>query len=102
VCFWEDDAVQLEYATTLDGGANHTTLEVAQQNFLAYGACEQAACDHVRPPSEDEARDPQWRPIDPRIDQFEMWDNPSRKRPPGRDESLYYWLPTFWRRNLDA
>ena len=26
ICFWEDDALQLEFATTLDGGANTMTL----------------------------------------------------------------------------
>jgi len=45
-CFWEDDALQLEFATTLGGGANHPTLEQAQLNFQTLGACEQR-CRHV-------------------------------------------------------
>jgi hypothetical protein len=102
VCFWEDDALQLEYATSLAGGANHTTLEVAQQNFATFGACEEAALDHVRPPTEVEVRDPEWRPIDRRIDHFEKWGDPSRRRPDSHDESLYYWRSTFWRLNLDT
>jgi hypothetical protein len=102
ICFWENDALQLEYATTLDGGANRTTLEVAQRNFAAYGACDEFARDHVRPPTDVEARDPDWRLIDLRIDRFETWDDPSGRRPHRHDESLYYWLPTFWLRNPDA
>ncbi len=102
VCFWEDDALQLEYATTLDGGANRTTLEAAQQNFAALGACDELALDHVRPPTNAEARDADWRPIDPQIDRFEIWGDPSGTRPHSRDESLYYWRSTFWRNNPDG
>ena len=33
ICHWEDDALQLEYATSLAGGANSITLADAQSAF---------------------------------------------------------------------
>lgn len=86
ICEWEDDALQLEFATTLDGGANSPTLEAAQREYLARGAVES-----IRP------RDPTWRPIDPRRDTFEAWDDPTHRRVPAVDERLYYWRAEFWR-----
>jgi hypothetical protein len=102
ICFWEDDALQLEYATTLAGGANRTTLKDAQRDFVAVGACEERFIGNVRPPTDVETRDPEWRSIDLSLDHFETWGDPSGRRPPTCDEALFYWRPTFWRRNLDA
>nr|WP_078611001.1 MULTISPECIES: CPCC family cysteine-rich protein [Streptomyces] len=70
VCFWEDDAVQLRWPDWA-AGANRTSLIKAQQNFQGYGACDERAMEHVRPPGDDEPFDPSWRPIDPERDHFE-------------------------------
>ena len=96
ICFWEDDALQLEFATTLAGGANHVTLLDGQQIFREHGACEEGLIAYVRPPGPFDRRDPTWRPIDPARDWFPVWDDPGRVRAPEDDESLYYWRETFW------
>ena len=95
VCFWEDDGLQLEFATTLAGGANGISLADAQRNYAELGACEAASVRHVRPPLPDEPRDPLWRPIDPGWDTFPEWD--SGERAPELDATLYYWRPRYWR-----
>jgi hypothetical protein len=49
VCFWEDDPVQNEdpgYA----GGANQLCLLDARLNFVRFGAFDERAVGHVRPP----------------------------------------------------
>ena len=96
VCFWEDDALQLEFATTLGGGANRFSLLQSQANFRRIGACEPERLGNVRPPAPDEVRDATWRPIDLTRDSFEDWSAESRRRAPA-DADLYYWRPTFWR-----
>src|SRR5690606_27773169 len=98
ICFWEDDALQLEFATTLGGGANRLTLADAQRAYAERGAKEERVAGHVRPVSTDDRRDPLWRPVDPAVDTFEAWDDPDATRAPGGGETLYYWRPTFWRR----
>ena len=93
VCGWEDDALQLEFPTTLDGGANTTTLFDAQ---AAYGkALTRLSRKHpgIQPPFE---RDPSWRPIDPQRDRFPEWDAQQSERAPHADDRLYYWRETFW------
>ena len=53
VCDWEDDGVQFrepDYA----GGANNVSLNVAQQNFAAFGASDESARPRVRAPTADE------------------------------------------------
>jgi len=98
ICLWEDDALQLEFATSLAGGANGPTLAVAQANYRAFGACEARFRRQVRRPTTDDVRDPGWRPIDPARDTFEDWDaDPRRRAPP--DSELFYWRPGFWRRH---
>lgn len=88
VCDWEDDALQLEYADTLSGGANAKTLLQAQLDFAAGAARDRKSAA---------PRDPLWRPIDPRLDTFECFDGGGAGAP-NVDESLYYWRPAFWRR----
>jgi hypothetical protein len=95
ICFWEDDAVQLEFATN-GGGANKVSLVDGQRNFTSIGACEESATAHVRGPSAADSRDTTWRPIDLNRDLFEDWTSPSA-RAPRHDEELYYWRTTFWR-----
>jgi len=97
-CFWEDDGSQLEFATTLAGGANDPTLEQAQMNFRTLGACEERCRQFVRPASPNQPRDPEWRPIDRARDDFADVED-AKDRPPRHDESLYYWRDTFWRRS---
>ena len=99
VCFWEDDGLQLEFATTLAGGANHSTLARAQKNFSIFGACEPSSIRFCRAPG-DTPRDPEWRPIDPARDRFEDFDAPERLRAPDDPEALYYWRDSFWRRSI--
>ena len=91
VCDWEDDALQLEFATTLAGGANRLTLAEAQARFQSAPAS--------RPPG-GMPRDPEWRPIDPARDRFEDFAAPSRPRAPDEPEALYYWRASFWRYDL--
>ena len=96
ICGWEDDALQLEFATTLAGGANGITLAAAQAKFLT--AETRLARRHAGAvfPGKREAG---WRPIDPVRDHFPLWgdDEPTRASVP--DERLYYWRETFWNRD---
>jgi len=71
VCFWEDDNIQLRWPD-YEGGANGPSLIESQQNFAAQGAMEQRFLGLVRPPAEDEPREPGWRPIDIATDSFEL------------------------------
>ena len=97
ICFWEDDAVELEFATSEIGGANALPLARAQSNYARIGACDPRSGSHVRPPRGDEPRDPLWRPVDAERDVFEDIADPARARAPANDETLYYWRPAFWR-----
>ena len=99
ICFWEDDALQLEFATTLVGGANGVTLADAQRAFEATGVREGRLLPYVRAPGPTDRRDPTWRPIDPALDSFEDWNAEGRRRAPDDPETLYYWRPTFWHRD---
>ncbi|MGW4383360.1 CPCC family cysteine-rich protein [Kitasatospora sp. NPDC004531] len=95
VCFWEDDLMQLRWPLSA-AGANHIPLVEAQQNFRAFGACDQYARRHVRPAADDEPVDAAWRPIDPLTDRFEA-PNSAERRPWPEDLSvLCWWLPSFW------
>ncbi|GAA2746439.1 CPCC family cysteine-rich protein [Kitasatospora cinereorecta] len=95
VCFWEDDRVQLRWPF-LPGGAGRVSLAEAQQNFEAYGACDQHGRRFTRPPADDEPRDPQWRPIDPAVDLFEDWRSDAHRPWPTDLTVLCWWLPAFW------
>jgi hypothetical protein len=91
ICFWEDDPVQLRWPDC-PRGANKPSLIEAQENYLAFGACERRALKHVRPPKDDEPPDPRWRPIDPGLDSFEPLDAVPAAWPD--DFTVLYW----WRR----
>ncbi|MBE1602653.1 MULTISPECIES: CPCC family cysteine-rich protein [Streptomyces] len=98
VCFWEDDAVQLRWPGYW-GGANRPSLMEAQKNHQAFGACEERAVEHVRPPEDHEPLDSSWRPIDPERDQFEPKDLSLAPWPDDRT-ALYWWRyrnTGFWR-----
>ena len=96
ICDWEDDALELEFATTLDGGANGLTLFQAQLNYADFGACERRSSNNVRLPQSSDRRDQDWRPIDPALDKFPDWNAPDPPRVPGVDLRLYYWRPDYW------
>ena len=100
ICWWEDDALQLEFATTLAGGANHPTLLEAQRNFSALGAHDPRFVQRARPPAPGDVRDPSWRPVDPERDKFEDSSDDACARAPQSDGALYYWRETFWRGRL--
>jgi hypothetical protein len=95
VCGWEDDALQLEFATTLEGGANRLTLAAAQRRFARTGSQD----PRMRPGASTAVpRDPGWRPVDPARDRFERFGDAAAMRAPG-GVALYYWRATFWRRD---
>ena len=62
VCFWEDDPLQSENPA-MENGANKVSLIQGQKNFEEFGACEKEMISHVRRPSNNELRDPDWRPF---------------------------------------
>nr|WP_227467119.1 CPCC family cysteine-rich protein [Nocardioides lijunqiniae] len=95
VCFWEDDAVQLRWPT-YEGGANGPSLIDSQRAYATDGAMECRFTDIVRPPTEGEPLDPNWRPIDPESDSFEGSDERQADWPADLT-TLYWWRATFWR-----
>src|ERR1051326_213619 len=67
ICAREDVYFQLNHP--LQGGcANRVPLLEGQQNYLAFGACEERLKQNTRPPLPDEQRIEGWRPIDLRLD----------------------------------
>lgn len=58
ICCWEDAAADNE----LD--SDEISLHWAQQNFLAFGACEQEWLDYVRAATPTDQRDPDWLTLD--------------------------------------
>ncbi|MCS5497122.1 CPCC family cysteine-rich protein [Cnuibacter physcomitrellae] len=94
VCWWEDDAVQLRYPE-FRGGANHPSLLEAQATFLQQGTSDPRLRQHTRPPSDAEAAEPGWRPVDSARDAYER----EVGLDPWPDDltRLYWWRPTYWR-----
>jgi len=99
ICFWEDDIVQLRFAS-LAGGANKPSLIEAQQNFIALGACEERFQSEVRKPTDLDQCDPYWRTWDEKADRFEKPIEEGETLTPYPEDStvLYYWRETYWRR----
>jgi hypothetical protein len=62
ICCWEDAAADNEL------GSNRISLRLAQQNFIAFGACEQEWLDYVRAPTPTDQRDPDWLTLDEKAD----------------------------------
>ncbi|MEJ1250620.1 CPCC family cysteine-rich protein [Denitratimonas tolerans] len=61
VCAWEDCPFQFSNPD-IAGGANYYSLRVAQQNFLAYGCCEDGSTlGMARRPGRGDVKDPKWR-----------------------------------------
>ena len=97
VCFWEDDAVQLRWPDWA-GGANKASLIEAQRNFQRLDASDKRSIPHVRAAKDDEPVDPNWRPINPRQDEFEPRGVQLTTWPDDRTV-LYWWRyrdTTFW------
>jgi hypothetical protein len=114
--------VQLRFPTA--GGAN-LPLIIAQPNFQRFGAIEERYKEFVRPPA-TEQRDEGWRLLDTARDDFEVPEGaryfdlvqglplkdhngllvvdtsqqagPYATTYPDDLTTLYYWRPTFWRR----
>lgn len=64
ICFWEDDGVQFR-DPDYKGGANTLSLRECQQNFLAYGACDERCRSFVQPPEPTDLKNPDWQPLPP-------------------------------------
>jgi Cysteine-rich CPCC len=95
ICFWEDDADQLRFPT-LEDATNVVSLAAAQANYAKFGAIEERFAGDVRKPTADDARDPEFRPIQP-SDDFE---EPGTSEPgPETSAALYYFRADFWRRS---
>jgi hypothetical protein len=100
ICFWEDDPVQLRFPN-FAGGANKPSLMEAQRNFAEFGACEIRHLQHVRPPTAEDIRDPDWRPVDPLCDLFKALDHGDGTDDwPAEHTRLYYWSPDSSRSGL--
>ncbi|MEV6400916.1 CPCC family cysteine-rich protein [Streptomyces sp. NPDC051907] len=95
ICNWEDDPVQFRWPFT-PRGAHQVSLVEAQQNFRAYGACDQRGRRFVRPPADDEPLDSAWRPIDPAADDFEDFKAEDHRPWPDDRSVLCWWLPGYW------
>ncbi|WP_431028366.1 CPCC family cysteine-rich protein [Lysinibacillus sp. LZ02] len=55
ICYWEDDNVQFNHPD-VEGGANVPPLKKAQQNYIQFGACDEASIPSVR-----KVKDPHWK-----------------------------------------
>ena len=103
VCFFEDDGLRLEFATSFDGGPGQVTLLQAQRNYLQHGVSNvhelrnAHGAHRVSPRGAEVLRDPAWRPISLEEDRFEDWNVPAPRSAPAHAD-LYYWRPTYWRR----
>ncbi|HSW88227.1 MAG TPA: CPCC family cysteine-rich protein [Candidatus Saccharimonadales bacterium] len=62
VCFWEDDDIQFD-DPDYKGGANDESLHEARKNFQEFGACEKRVLKYVRKPTEDDARNMNWKAL---------------------------------------
>jgi predicted ester cyclase len=81
----------------MGGGPNSASLIEAQANFREFGACEARLTAYTRPPRDDDAIEPGWRPIDEQRDHFESVESSTRPDWPKDETVLYWWRPTYWR-----
>lgn len=100
ICLWADDLAQLRFPY-LPGSANHVSLDEGQHNFADIGVAERRNRGAGRTALDTEARDRDWRPLDPGRDNPE---EPQRgieygdSYPLSDTTVLYYWRSTYWRR----
>jgi len=71
------------------GGANKPSLIEGQLNYQQFGACEEQAIKHVRPPKDTEPLDPEWRQVEKR--DLHWTQRNHTKEEYERIESWYYW-----------
>jgi hypothetical protein len=96
ICFWQDDASSLRYATIADG-PNDVSLVEAQRNFVTFGASSERLKRHVRTPTTFDERDPHWRPIRP-DDVLDTSHDVGYTPWPEDMTKLYYWTEDYWLR----
>jgi hypothetical protein len=92
ICGWQDDISQLRFPEE-GGGENSVSLIEAQRNFATSGSSDPRLAAFARPPTPQDSRDPDWRPLDPRQDDIER---PVRgvdygTTYPADRTALYYW-----------
>lgn len=90
ICFWEDDGIQLAMPD-MGGGANHVSLVEAQTNYQNLGASEPRVSRFVRAATNEDKREPGWRPIDNKLDYFEAERDTEW---PADPTVLYWWRPS--------
>lgn len=99
ICFWEDSGEQLRWPTLADGQPNSDSLLEAQRRFLEFESRQVGQELDGRGPKPGEEREPDWRPLDPDLDDFESGpDDPGNVPHPEDPETLYWWRPTYFRR----
>ena len=97
VCLWEDDLVQLRWPTRA-GGANAPCLIEAQRSFQMTGASEVRWSQHVRPARDDEPFESGWSAVNYVDPAFEVSGDEDAGYPEDLTQ-LYWWRPTFWRKD---
>ena len=101
VCFWEDSVSELRFAT-LGGGANTSSLVEAQLNCVKFGVSVAGYKRRIEPPVPFN-REENWRIIDLKIDNIELFSVGDQGKTYPRDyTTLYYWRDTYWRRQQAA
>ncbi len=99
ICYWEDDLIRLVFPE-MSGGANQTLLIEAQAYYPRMGASESRFAQRVRAPQIEDARSPQWRPLDTRADSYLRWSSPQDRRlwQENKDKALclYHWESNYW------
>lgn len=77
------------------GGANGPSLMECQANYRRSGACEERMVPYVRPPTESEEIDSEWRPVQDR-------DVTQARSPKDLSDDEYQRLETwyYWKRGL--
>lgn len=98
ICFWEDDLAQLRFPR-MPGGANRSSLEQAQRNFVHFGSADRFDQGKGRAPNPDDHRDPDWRPLQTDRDNVETPRAGVRYTDsyPRDTTVLYYWRRSFHR-----
>lgn len=94
ICFWEDDITQLKYPAW-NTGANQVSLIDGQRNYIRYGASELRFLHNVRPASQSEPIDPEWRMVHKDLDNFPDEGDQDYTYPEDNTK-LYYWRDTYW------
>ncbi len=85
----------------MSGAANTVSLEIAQRNYLEFGASERRKIKLGREPMDLDKRDEGWRRLDLEHDNVEEPQRGidySNSYPEANFTVLYYWRPTYWRR----